>query len=184
MAVNGIDGVPDIQAAVLTLTTHIRVPAVQCQQDLRIVPPRLYFWFNVEESELPRLRGAFQIATGMNVAVIPASPGRTRHERISPNSARRHHWCPFLLGTIYLRRNEQTVPMNELGNLGVIEYVHGDGLTLAQPQDRAGSRAFVSGRLDRFPPGDFHVDGEMRIVASALELSGTTCQSMRRTNSV
>jgi hypothetical protein len=91
----------------------------------------LVFWFDVEESELSGVGGAFHVAASMNVAVIPAGARGARDEGISAHSAGRHDRRAFFLGTIHFGRNEQAVPVNHFRNFGFVEYVYGDGLALA-----------------------------------------------------
>src|SRR5208282_594996 len=139
VAVHGIDGICDFQIALVALAAQIGIPAVQREKDLGVVSARLLFRFNIEESELSRVRGSFHIPARMNVAVIPASSRGTGDERIPPDPTRRYHRRPFFLRTIHLGRNEQAMPMNQLRNFGLVEYLDCYRLPLAQPQDRAGA---------------------------------------------
>ena len=106
VTVHGINRVSDFKVAFVALAIEICFPPMQREKNLRVVLTGLFFRFNVEKSELSRVRGSFHIPAGVNVAVIPAGPGGTRDKRISPDSACGHHRRSLFLGTIHLGGNE------------------------------------------------------------------------------
>src|ERR1700691_2750957 len=106
------------------------IPAVQCEKNLRVVPARIVFCFDVEKSELSGVGRFLQIPAGMYMAVIPACSCRARDKGVALHTTWRDHRCPFFLSTIHVRGDGQTVQVNQLRNFGFVEYIYRAGLSL------------------------------------------------------
>ena len=112
-----------------------RLPIAEGQEDFLIIISWIVRGFDDQETVLSGVGAAVKIEAGHGVRVIPARAGRARGELIAAAAARRDHRRAFLLGAVHVGRNEQAVPVNELGDVGVVDDVHGDGHALAHAQE-------------------------------------------------
>ena len=71
-------------------------------------------------------------------------PDGRRREFVAAASVRRNGGRAFFLGAVDFGGNEQAVPVDDLGRIGLVDDVDGDGLALLHAQDRARRRAVVA----------------------------------------
>ena len=85
-----------------------------------------------------------EVGHSHGVRVIPARSGRTRRELIAAPALRRDEGGALLLYAVDFGWDEEAVPMDEFGYVGVVDDVHGDWFALAHAEHRPGRDAVVA----------------------------------------
>src|SRR3984893_1049221 len=125
------------------------------EENFPIIAARLALRFHTHKSERARDPASIEVRAGHDVRVIPACSGRRGRERKFATTMRGNKRRTFFLRTVDVRRNELAVPMDELGDIGIVVHIYGTPPALAHSQDRARSSAVVPDRLDDGPRRQF-----------------------------
>ncbi len=89
-----------------------------------------------------------EVGSGADVGVIEADAGGTRSELDAACAVGGDVGGAFFGCAVYVGGNELAVPVELLGDVGVVVDVDGDGLALFEAEERAGELAVVSGGGD------------------------------------
>ena len=65
----------------------------------------------------------------------------------------------FFDRTVHARRNQLAMPVNRLGDVGLVEHIHGNGLPFSESEQGARNGSVVANRLNRFAGTDIERDG-------------------------
>ena len=162
VAVDGESAVMDFERAFIPFSAaasrEIGLPAVERQRNLLVVARRVLTRLDDENAELAGVGGAMQVASGVNVGVIPSRAGWPRHEGITSAGRGRAPWGAFFGGAIDFGRNEEAVPVDQLGRGGLVDDLHGHCSAFGEAQNRAGKRAVVADRTDGALGSDGDID--------------------------
>jgi hypothetical protein len=112
-----------------------------------------------QETVLAAIEAARQIVLGHGMGVIPASAGGLGFESVGRRVSRHDHGRPLFHGAIHRRRNFQSVPVDEFGNIGIVDNSDRDPLTLAQPNQRTRRGSVVTDCLNDLARSDLHRHG-------------------------
>jgi len=111
------------------------------EEDLLIVLPGVGLWVDVDEAELPGVCAAIQIGHRHHVRMDEPRASRLGREAGSADVPRGNHETFLFRRSVDIGRNDQSVPMDELGRIGVIEQVDCDRDTFLQADQRTGDLA-------------------------------------------
>src|SRR5580658_1302139 len=150
VAIDGKNVVSGFQCSFAGGVTQVGFPAMKAEQSFRVVASAVAFRLDTEHSKLSGEGGAIQIPACGDVRVVPAGTGGTNDEGISLRGVRRNERRALLRRSINFGCNEETVPMNQLRFLCVIEDVDGHFLAFAKTENRARDGTVVADGLDDF----------------------------------
>jgi hypothetical protein len=136
------------------LSGEERFPIPEGEEELLIVVAGIGGGIDVEESELAGVGAAVQIGHRHGVRVVPAGAGWCGCELVSAIAVRGDRRSVFFLDSVDFGGNEETVPVDEFGRVGVVDDVDGDWLALLHAEDGAGRGSVVT------DGGEYAVGGE------------------------
>ena len=105
----------------------------------------MIFWFDVDGADEASVLAEIEIGSGADVSVIETESGGLGGERNSARAVGRNEGSALFGGAVDVRRDELSMPVELLGDVGVVVDVDGDGLSFFEPKQRAGKLAVVSG---------------------------------------
>ena len=125
------------------------------EEDFAIVIAGVLFGFDVDGADQAAVLAESEIGSGTNVGVIEAEAGGLGHEGDSAAAVGRNEWSALFGGAVDVGGNELAVPVQLLGNVGVVANIDGDLLAFFQAKQRAGKLAVVGGDGDDALGRDF-----------------------------
>ncbi len=104
----------------------------------------MVFGLDVDRADEASVLAEIEIGSGADVSVIKTESGGLGSERNSARAVGRNEGSALFGGAVDVGRDELAVPVELLGNVGVVVDVDGDGLSFFEAKQRAGKLAVVS----------------------------------------
>ena len=104
------------------------------QKDFPVVGARVMLWLNVNWSYLRAVLPRVEVGGRAIVRVIETETGRPRRERNAAHSVCRDEGRPFFRSAIHVCRNHLAMPVQLLGNVGVVVHFDRGWLTFLETQ--------------------------------------------------
>src|ERR1700722_9918876 len=107
-----------------------RFKLVRGQKHFLIIATGLVIGLDVNDSELSRVQPAKQVASGHHMGMYPTNPGRPGSELVADLPTGRHHNAFFFAGSVDFRRDELSMPMDELRGVRIVKHLYRNLLAL------------------------------------------------------
>ena len=136
-----------------------RLPVADGEKELLVVVTGVGGGLDVDEAELAGIGALVQVGHGHGVGVVPARAEGRGGEAVAALAVGRNDGRAFFVDAVDFGGDGEAVPVDELGGVGVVDDVDGDGLAFLHAQDRAGRGAVVADGGEDAVLGEFDGDG-------------------------
>ena len=133
-------------------------PVAEGEEEFLIVVAGVGGGFDIDEAELAGVGALVQVGHGHGVGVVPAGAGGRGRELVGATAVGRDGRRFFFFDAVDLGGNEEAVPVDEFGRVGVVDDVDGDGLAFLHAKDRAGRGTVVADGGEDAVGGEFDRD--------------------------
>ena len=164
---------------IVIIVVHVRreerLPIANREKQFLVVLSRVISAIDIDKSKLPGVCALMQICHGHGMRVVPAAAGRTRSERKAPSPVRLNQRRAFFLGAIDLRRNQHSVPMNQLRRISLVDHINAHRFSFAHPQNRSRRRAVIANGRKNVRRVEFDLNRRNAQCVIRLALRGLAC---------
>ena len=155
----GLGAVAGVVVIVLHVGHEEGLPVAEGEEVLLIVAAGIGGGVDVDEAELAGVGTFVEVGVGHGVGVVPAGAEGFGRELVAAVAAGWDEGGAFFFDSVDVGGDQHAVPVDQLGGVGVVDDVDGEGPALFHPQDWPGGCSVVADGGEDAVGGELDGDG-------------------------